>query len=223
MRGVVLLLAAGRGARLGADQPKAFLELDGRTLLLRAAEAALDAELVESVVVAAPDGSLARAVRELSSLARVEVVPGGETRQASARAALAAAPDAGAYLVHDAARALAPSTLFDACLRELDECEAVVPALPLSDTVKEVSSDHIVRTLDRSTLAVVQTPQAFRAAAYRRAHERAERDGFVGTDDAALVERLGVAVRIIPGDDRNVKITTVHDVAVAEALLRVGT
>lgn len=223
MRGVVLLLAAGRGTRLGSDQPKAFLELDGRTLLRRAAEAALDAELVDSVVVAAPDGSLARAVRELSSLAGVEVVPGGATRQASARAALVAAPDSGAYLVHDAARALAPSQLFDACLRELDECEAVVPALPLSDTVKEVSSDRIVRTLDRSSLVGVQTPQAFHAVVYRRAHEGADRDGFVGTDDSALVERLGVAVRIIPGDDRNVKITTVHDVAVAEALLRVGT
>lgn len=222
MRGVVFLLAAGRGTRLGSDQPKAFLELEGRTLVRRAAEAALDAELVDCVIVAAPDGSLARVVRELSSLARVEVVTGGATRQASARAALAAAPDSDAYVVHDAARALAQPSLFDACLRELDECEAVVPALPLSDTVKEVSSDHIVRTLDRSSLVGVQTPQAFHAAVYRRAHEGADRDGFVATDDAALVERLGVAVRIIPGDDRNVKITTVHDVALAEALLKVG-
>jgi 2-C-methyl-D-erythritol 4-phosphate cytidylyltransferase len=106
-------------------------------------------------------------------------------------------------------------------LRELDECEAAVPALPLTDTIKETQGDHVVRTLDRSNLVAVQTPQGFHADVYRRAHELAANDGYVGTDDAALVERLGVRVRIVPGDDRNMKITTAHDVAIAEALLGV--
>jgi 2-C-methyl-D-erythritol 4-phosphate cytidylyltransferase len=221
LRGVVLLLAAGQGVRLGSDEPKAFLQLAGSTVLRRSAGAALSAELVDSVVVAAPNDHVERASDELTYLRRVIVVPGGPHRQASARAALDAAPATDAFLVHDAARALAPSSLFDACLRELDECDACVPALPLSDTVKEVSSDHVVRTLDRSVLAAVQTPQAFRADVYRRAHREADASRFLATDDAALVERLGVNVRIIPGDDRNMKITTPHDVAIAEALLRV--
>lgn len=219
MRGVVLLLAAGEGTRLGADGPKAFCELGGMSLLQRAAIAATDAELVDSIVVAAPIGHAERVREELTLLDTVLVVDGGATRQASAASALSAAPDAGAYLVHDAARALAPSSLFDACLRELDECEAACPGLPIKDTIKQVEGDHIVRTLDRSELVAVQTPQGFRADVYRRAHAAADRDGFCGTDDCSLVERLDVRVRIIPGDDRNMKITTTHDIFVAEALL----
>jgi 2-C-methyl-D-erythritol 4-phosphate cytidylyltransferase len=90
----------------------------------------------------------------------------------------------------------------------------------VSDTVKELLKDEIVRTLDRTRLASAQTPQVFRADLYRRAHEAAARDGVEATDDAALVERLGVAVRVVPGDVRNLKITTAHDLAVAEALVR---
>jgi 2-C-methyl-D-erythritol 4-phosphate cytidylyltransferase len=219
VRGVVLLLAAGEGSRLGSSSPKAFLELDGIPLLKRAADAALGAELVDGLVVAVRDG-YSRDARDLLG-PDVRVIVGGATRQASASAALAAAPDADAYLVHDAARALAPSSLFDACLRELEECEAVCPALPVTDTIKETSSDVIVRTVDRSRLVAAQTPQGFRADVYRRAHEQADAEGFDGTDDACLVERIGVDVRIIAGDDRNIKITTAHDVAVASALLAV--
>jgi 2-C-methyl-D-erythritol 4-phosphate cytidylyltransferase len=217
VRGIVLLLAAGEGTRLRSPSPKAFLELDGVPLLLRAASAALEAELVDGLVVAVPGGLEDEARSLLGS--DVRVVAGGATRQSSAWAALAAAPDADAYLVHDAARALAPTSLFDACLRELDECEAVCPSLPLSDTIKETSNDQVVRTVDRSRLVAAQTPQGFRASTYRRAHEAAASEGFEGTDDASLVELIGVSVRIIPGDDRNIKITTVHDVAIARSLL----
>ncbi len=213
----MLLLAAGEGTRLGEQGPKAFYELGGMTLLRRAFLAASGAELVDSIVIAAPKGRADRVASDVGS--DVVVVEGGETRQLSAASALAAAPHAHAYLVHDAARALAPSSLFDAVLRALDGCDAVAPALPLSDTVKQIEDDRIVNTLDRSTLVAVQTPQGFRGDVYRRAHEAASQDGFDGTDDAALVERLGVTVRIIPGDDRNLKITTAHDVRVAEALL----
>ena len=222
MRGIVLLLAAGEGSRLGSPQPKALAELDGSPIVCRAFEAIEEAELVDGVVVAVP----AEHQRMVASLLPprttiVEVVEGGESRQASALAALRAAPEADAYLVHDAARPLAPSSLFDACLRELDGCEAVCPALPMTDTTKEVDGSRVVATLDRSRLVRAQTPQGFRASVYRRAHEQALRDNFDGTDDTVLVERIGTEVRIIPGDDRNMKITTAHDVAVAEALLKV--
>lgn len=222
MRGIVLLLAAGEGTRLGSPQPKALAELDGSPIVCRAFEAIEAAELVDGVVVAVPEGHQRMFASLLPPRASiVEVVEGGPSRQASALAALRAAPAAGAFLVHDAARPLAPASLFDACLRELDSCDAVCPALPMIDTVKQIEGWRIVATLDRSVLVRAQTPQGFRADVYRRAHEQAAADGFDGTDDTVLVERIGAEVRIIPGDDRNVKITTAHDIAVAEALLRV--
>jgi 2-C-methyl-D-erythritol 4-phosphate cytidylyltransferase len=220
MRGVVLLLAGGQGARLGGGA-KAFVELCGVPLVRRAADAASAAELVDALIVAAPSRLEAEMEQALAGLDKAfTVVSGGETRQASAAAALEQAGGAEAVAVHDAARPLCPPSLFDVCLRELDDCDAVCPALPSSDTIKEVSEDVVVATLDRTRLAAVQTPQAFRADVYRRAHEAAERDDYLATDDAALVEHIGVPVRIIPGDDRNIKITTMQDLAVAEALLR---
>jgi 2-C-methyl-D-erythritol 4-phosphate cytidylyltransferase len=206
---------------LESGAPKALIELEGVPLVRRASEAACGAELVDALIVAAPAGYEDRFAGILDGLGKTfTVVAGGETRQASAAQALAHVGRSDAVAVHDAARALCPPSLFDACLRELDECDAVCPAVPLSDTVKEVAADVVVRTLDRSRLAAVQTPQAFRSGVYRRAHEAAARDGFVATDDASLVERLGVDVRIIPGAVHNMKITTRHDLLVASALLR---
>ena len=216
----MLLLAAGEGVRLDNGTPKAFVELCGVPLVRRAAEAACGADLVDALIVAAPAGLEAQMKDVLDDLTRpTEIVTGGSSRQASAAAALAAAADAEAVGVHDAARPLCPSSLFDICFQELDECDAVCPAVPASDTIKEVAEDVVVRTLDRTRLAAVQTPQVFRADVYRRAHEAAARDEVIATDDAALVERLGVGVRIIPGDDRNIKITTMHDLVVAKALI----
>ncbi len=147
------------------------------------------------------------------------MVVGGETRQDSAARGLDAAGEPAAVAVHDAARALCPSRLFDRCLAALDEVDAAVAACPVSDTIKEVSDGVVGATLDRDRLVAVQTPQAFRADVYRRAHETARVDGVVATDDAALVERLGVAVHLVDGDERNLKITTPADLLVAEALL----
>ncbi len=221
MRGVVLLLAAGEGVRLDNGKPKAFVTVGGVAILRRSADAAAGAELVDALVVAVPPGAEASAEELLDGLGKpATVVSGGASRQASAAAALAYAGDAPAVAVHDAARALCPSSLFDLCLRELDVSEAVCPAVPASDTVKEVSGDIVVSTLDRTKLAAAQTPQAFRTELYRRAHDAASRDGVVATDDCSLVERIGVAVRIVPGDARNIKITTAQDLVVAERLLR---
>lgn len=222
MRGIVLLLAAGEGSRLGNAEPKAFLDIAGVPVIRRSFEAAMGADLVDGVVIAGPHGFEKRveALVPSDGSRPVVVVSGGATRQASAAAALAAAGPCDAFLIHDAARALAPSSLFDAVLRELDTSEAACPAHAVVDTIKEVSDGVVASTLARSTLVAVETPQGVRADLYRRAHERASADGYEGTDDVSLVERLGVAVKIVPSPAPNPKITVAADVAFAEALLR---
>jgi len=221
LRGIVLLLAAGEGTRLGSAGPKAFVDIAGVPMLRRSADAACRAELVDGLVVAVPDGSEGRARSLLADCGReVKVVAGGETRQESAWRALSAAPDRDAVLVHDAARALCPARLFDECLGLLDEHEAVCTMIPVWDTLKELSEGVIVRTVDRSQLGAAQTPQAFRTALYRRAHEESRRDGVAATDDAALIERMGVKVWTTLGHPHNIKITSKLDLELAEALLR---
>jgi len=222
VRATVLLLAAGSGDRLHARQPKALAELCGVPLVRRAADAACAAFGVNDLVVAAPDGFIERVEHVLNGSSKpVHVVAGGASRQASAAAALAHASAADAIVVHDAARPLCSPELFDRCLDELDRTSAVCVATTVAETVKEVDDGLVQTTLDRSRLWLAQTPQAFRSEVYRRAHAAAARDGIEATDDAALVERLGIRVRIIPGDPTNIKITTAVDLKIAEALLGV--
>jgi 2-C-methyl-D-erythritol 4-phosphate cytidylyltransferase len=169
--------------------------------------------------VAAPPGELVAVCSLLGSVAPVTVVAGGETRQRSVAAALAAVP---AYLpvvlVHDAARALAPPELIERVAAAVrDGHEAVIPVLPVVDTVKEVAADgSVIGTVDRAALRLVQTPQGFRRDVLALAHETAV-DAL--TDDAGLVEKLGVRVHCVPGDERALKITRPFDLAVAQALL----
>jgi 2-C-methyl-D-erythritol 4-phosphate cytidylyltransferase len=148
------------------------------------------------------------------------VVEGGATRAESVRLGLAAVPyDAEVIVIHDAARPLASDALFRAVIAAVSSGEAggAIPGVPVSDTIKVVDGTHTVtRTLDRSSLVAVQTPQAFGAALLRRAHAQ----GGEATDDAALVEALGATVRVVPGDPRNLKITTPADLGTAERLLR---
>jgi 2-C-methyl-D-erythritol 4-phosphate cytidylyltransferase len=157
----------------------------------------------------------------VDGLARIDVVEGAQTRQGSVRAALAAAPAAyQVILVHDAARAFAPPDLIERVAAAVrDGHDAVIPVLPVVDTVKQVDdSDHVVGTVDRALLRAVQTPQGFRRTTLQAAHEAAV-DGDV-TDDAGLVERIGVRVFCVPGSVDALKITRPADLAFAEALLR---
>jgi 2-C-methyl-D-erythritol 4-phosphate cytidylyltransferase len=208
------------GDRLGGGTPKAFVPLAGRPLLLRAAEAACGAREIASIVVTAPAGweDLAHAIVE--PVGTHAIVTGGRTRQASVRAALAAVP-AGceAIVCHDAARALATPSLFDAVLDALDGWDGVVPVVPVADTVKRLSGDAVEGTQARESLGLAQTPQAFVARALRDAHARAERDRLEVTDDAAALEHAGYRVRAIPGEPGNFKITTAGDLRRAESAL----
>jgi 2-C-methyl-D-erythritol 4-phosphate cytidylyltransferase len=218
MTTAALLLAAGRGERLGA--PKGFVQLEGRPLLALALETVRRCASVDVIVVLVPAGDEVQA-RELAGPDEIVAV-GGDSRQASVRAGLDALDDLGrpvdAVVVHDVARPLAPSTLFDEVIAGLGDADGVVPGVPVTDTVKRLDDGVVAETLPREALVAVQTPQAFRLEALRRAHELAAKEGFLGTDDASLLERAGMRVVVVPGDPRNVKITEPHDLAVASLL-----
>jgi 2-C-methyl-D-erythritol 4-phosphate cytidylyltransferase len=220
---VALVAAAGRGTRLGADLPKALVPVLGESLLLRAVRGLLDSDCVQHVVVAAPSDDVAAVVAEVASLRpSVHVVPGGSDRTDSVRRALAEAervvPDVGVVLVHDAARAFTPVSVIRDVVRAVQEgASAVIPVLPVSDTIKRVDgSENVSATVDRSDLRAVQTPQGFAIDVLRQAHARA---GDTATDDAGLVERMGHTVTTVRGHPHALKITTAFDLAIAESVL----
>lgn len=217
---VAVVLAAGAGRRLGAEEPKAFLAIGGRPILAVAAGAAAASPLVGSLIVTAPPGWEERARACIEGCGKpATVITGGATRQASVRAALDAVP-AGTQVVavHDAARPFAPPDLFTAVIDGVDErSPGVVPVVPVTDTVKQVADDAVVGTLDRERLGLAQTPQAFDVEVLRVAHDRAAATGDAITDDASALEHDGRPVRAIPGDPMNVKITTLFDLAQADA------
>ncbi|MBE1486554.1 2-C-methyl-D-erythritol 4-phosphate cytidylyltransferase [Plantactinospora soyae] len=215
----VLVPAAGAGVRLGPGGPKALRRIGGEPLLVHAVRRIAAARSVHTIVVAAPPGDV-RAVRELlAPVAELIVVPGGATRQESVAAALAAVPPGPEIvLVHDAARALTPAILVESVAAAIRGGEdAVIPVLPVVDTIKEVSADGVVLgTVDRSALRAVQTPQGFRRSVLAAAHAAAV-DPL--TDDAGLVEKQGVRVACVPGSEYALKITRPFDLALAEHLL----
>lgn len=210
----VVIVAAGAGSRYGADVPKAFVTLRGRTVLAWSLEGATGCPGVAAVVVVAPATHLAEAEREASGYATVpvQVVPGGAERPDSVAAGLAALPPGvDVVLVHDAARALTPSTQFAAVADAVVAgAPAVVPGLPVADTIKQVdASGAVVATVPRDALRAIQTPQGFRRDVLERAHAGAGPHPV--TDDAALVEAIGVPVLVVAGDPRAHKITTPDD------------
>lgn len=214
----IVIVAAGSGTRLGAGRPKALVEVAGRSLLARSVTTALAVPGAGQVVVVGPPEHLDAAREHAGDDPRVSVVPGGAHRSASVAAGLAPlADDVDVVLVHDAARALAPVALFTAVADAVRAGDvAVVPGLPVVDTVKRVDDEaFVVDTPDRAALRAVQTPQGFDRATLLAAHA----DGGDATDDAALVEALGHRVRVVPGHAAAFKVTTPEDLERAERLL----
>jgi 2-C-methyl-D-erythritol 4-phosphate cytidylyltransferase len=201
-------VAAGSGQRLGAEQPKAFVRVGDRSLLEHAAARFTSHPAVDAVVVVAPADRVAAA----AALTGVPVVPGGATRQESVAAGLAAV-DAEFVLVHDVARPFVPAEVIDAVVTALrDGADAVVPVVPIHDTVRRVDADGgLAGVVDRSSLVAVQTPQGFRRSVLVAAHAAAV--GPAATDDAGLVESAGGRVVAVPGADAAFKITTASDLA----------
>lgn len=217
----VIVVAAGSGSRFGGPVPKAFVPLSGRPLLAWALEAAAGSAGVSCTVVVAPASHLDEAERVVAiAHGGPVVVAGGTERTDSVAAGLAALPDdVAVVLVHDAARALAPTSLFDQVAAAVRAGHvAVVPGLPVVDTVKQVDqAGFVTATPDRRSLRAVQTPQGFRRDVLVAAHAAAARGSV--TDDAVLVEDLGMPVLVVPGDPLAQKITTRADLDRAEALV----
>ncbi|HEY5187652.1 MAG TPA: 2-C-methyl-D-erythritol 4-phosphate cytidylyltransferase [Solirubrobacteraceae bacterium] len=214
---VALIVAAGRGERLGSGRPKALVSFHGRPMLEWSVDALRAVAAVDQIVVALPAEALSAAP------AGVTAVAGGEQRSHSVRAALAASRGAGPVIVHDAARPLATAALFEQALEELErsQADAVIAAAPVADTIKECGEDGrtVTRTLDRARLWAIQTPQVFRRAALERALSATDAELARATDDAWLVEQAGGVVRILGSTPGNLKITTPEDLRVAELLL----
>lgn len=220
-----VVVAAGRGERLGTGRPKAFVPVLGRPMLVRTVQAVEACALVQRVVVVVtPEyleeaGSLLRA----AGCRRVAgIVAGGPHRQDSVAAGLAAAQDLEVTVVHDGARPLVRPEVIEAVVRGAGQMGAASAGIPIRETVKSVADGAITGTLDRSALWIAHTPQAFQTPLLREAHRRAQTDGFRAPDDALLVERLGHPVQMVEDSVTNMKITVPDDLAVAEAYLRRG-
>jgi 2-C-methyl-D-erythritol 4-phosphate cytidylyltransferase len=212
---VALIVAAGRGERLGASRPKAFVELAGQPLVQWSIDALLGVQGIETIVLALPAGA-----REPRGVTAVE---GGAVRSESVRRALAAAPVGDPVLVHDAARPLLSTELAETVIAALQRdasADAAIAAAPVTDTVKRVDGGGAVsETLDRGELWAVQTPQVFRRAALERALDVSPEILARATDDASLLERAGGRVIVVPTSPENLKVTTPLDLEIAEMLL----
>jgi 2-C-methyl-D-erythritol 4-phosphate cytidylyltransferase len=225
----VLVPAAGAGLRLGPGGPKALRLLAGEPLLVHAVRRIAAAPSVRLIVIAAPAAEVDAVRRLLAPVAPVTVVAGGAERQHSVAAALAVVPsEVGIVLVHDAARALTPPDLVESVAAAVRAGRpAVIPVLPVVDTIKEVGppegplglGEIVLGTVDRSVLRSVQTPQGFRHDVLAAAHA-AGLDAH--TDDAGMVEKAGIPVTCVPGSELAMKITRPLDLVIAEALLHVA-
>ena len=217
-RVAAIIPAAGSGVRLGSDIPKAFLALGGLSLLTRSALAM--STVADVLIIAAPADSLDEASAQLAQVdAEIHIVAGGEHRQESVANALRMVPeDVSIVLVHDAARPLVPIEVSQNVVAAIrNGGKAVIPVLPLVDTIKRVNNNGIaIETVDRNQLRRVQTPQGFDRSTLDLAYQNPE---VVATDDAGLMDALGIPVLTVVGDERSLKITTMADVKHALSLL----
>jgi 2-C-methyl-D-erythritol 4-phosphate cytidylyltransferase len=211
----LILVAAGSGTRLAAGVPKALVEVGGRSLVEHCLDTADSVARITETVVVVPAAEVAAVAAGLTGRA-VVVVAGGATRDESVRSGLAVVGDEDQVLIHDAARPFAPAEVFERVIDALAESEAVVPAVPVADTIKRVREGVVVETPPRDELVAVQTPQGFRVGTLRAAHTADDPDV---TDDAMRVERSGIPVRVVDGSPQGFKITTPFDLAVAVAML----
>lgn len=210
---------------MGAVGPKALLHLGRKPMLMWTIELFSQLEIVDQIVVAMARkyvGTTRGLIGSDMGSPEIKVVAGGKERQDSVyNGIMALNPDARLVLVHDAARPLVTADIVMRVIERAERSGAAIAAVPCADTVKETNQgDTVSRTLDRSRIWLAQTPQVFDHSLLRKAHECASKDGVIGTDDAFLVERLGHPVHVVMGSYENIKVTSPHDIAVAERILK---
>ncbi len=220
----LLIPAAGSGKRMGADRNKLLLQVRSKPLIawtLLAAEAASSITWI-GIVSQPPDWDDFKAIiADLKLKKTIELIPGGSTRQESVYNGLQALPtNAAQVLIHDGARCLATPNLFNACSEAILNCSGLIAAVPVKDTIKVVDENGIIKnTPERKQLWAAQTPQGFDVKLLKQCHAEGVRQCWEVTDDAALFEKCGMEVRIVPGEETNLKITTPQDLAIAEFIL----
>jgi 2-C-methyl-D-erythritol 4-phosphate cytidylyltransferase len=221
-----VIVSAGKGHRFMDGKKKQFLPLAGKPVLARTLDPFERCPLVNAVVLVVGQEDLGFCLREIvekygyRKVSRV--VPGGESRQESVRHGMDAVPeDVEIVVIHDGVRPFVTQKMIEESIRSAMRFKAVVLGTPVKETIKTVNPEgKVLKTLDRGSLWQIQTPQVFHAKLIRDALNKATEDGFMGTDDASLVERLGVEVHVLPGDYTNIKITTPEDLLLASLLLQ---
>ena len=221
----LLIPAAGMGRRMGSDRNKLLLELLGKPLLawtLLAAEAAEEITWIGIMGQTNDFPSFQEILAELNLTKEVNLIQGGETRQESVYNGLRGLPGAAdKVLIHDGARCLATPDLFNRCATTLELCQGLIAAIPVKDTIKIVDHSGLIKsTPERKQLWAAQTPQGFDVKLLKQCHEKGKKLGWQVTDDAALFERCQIPVRIVEGEETNLKVTTPVDLAIAEFILQ---
>jgi 2-C-methyl-D-erythritol 4-phosphate cytidylyltransferase len=225
MRAIGIIPAAGRGRRMESRVKKPYLPLGGKPVIFHTLSAFDRCPLIEGLVVAVDKEDVnycrSKVVERGSFTKPVTIIPGGEERQDSVRLCLESVGSAEVVVIHDGVRPFLSQEVLELSIKEAYQHGAALVAVPVKDTIKIAGEgSRVVKTLPRQTLWAAQTPQTFRYNLIVEAHRRALREGFMGTDDAMLVERMGETVRIIPGSYDNIKITTPDDLLIAENILQ---
>lgn len=220
----VIIPAAGRGTRMGGARAKQFLDLRGKPVLIRTVERFQSSSEIDVIVLVAAHDTI-KEVKDLVDIFHLtkvsDVVAGGRERQDSVRNGLEtmARRNVDTVLVHDAVRPLVSRTIIRNVCASVEECRAAVPGVVPRDTIKQINGNNsIVATIDRSTVRLIQTPQGFSMELLLEAFEKATRERFYGTDEACLVERMGICVKLVDGSEENIKITTVEDLEYARMM-----
>ncbi len=225
---LAIIVAAGKGIRMSDSVRKQYIVLDGMPMLSRTLGLFDRCDRIDRIIVAVPEDDIDFCRNEIIPAANMEKDPilviGGASRQDSVYNSLKTIEtDDGVVLIHDGVRPFVNPEHLVACIEGAQEHGACILGIPAFDTVKHVNAkNEIIQTQQRDTLWLAQTPQAFQLQLIKKAHEVAKQEGFMGTDDASLVERLGGVVKIIPGSRSNIKITSQEDLKVARALLQIS-
>lgn len=225
----LLLPAAGVGRRMGSDRNKLLMPLIDRPIFAWTLDAAVAANSIDWIgIICQPadradfEQMVGQALSQLQRPTPVEFVLGGDTRQASVYNGLQALPAAAAHvLIHDGARCLATPALFDRCAAAVRQTAGLIAAVPVKDTIKQVNAEKIItHTPDRAQLWAAQTPQGFEVDLLKRCHSQGQQQNWQVTDDAALLEKCGLPVSIVEGEETNLKVTTPMDLAIAQFILQ---